>query len=37
MPSLNHRCDITAGVLRDQCAALLQTFFRAKRGAASAG
>lgn len=37
MPSLNHRCDITSGVLREQCAALLQSFFRAKRGAASAG
>jgi tRNA(adenine34) deaminase len=36
MPSLNHRCDISSGVLREQCAALLQSFFRAKRGAASA-
>jgi tRNA(adenine34) deaminase len=36
MPSLNHRCDITAGVRGDECAALLQSFFRAKRGAASA-
>ncbi len=30
-PSLNHQCDITAGVLRDECANLLQTFFRDKR------
>jgi tRNA(adenine34) deaminase len=30
-PSLNHRCEITAGVLRDECAALLQTFFKARR------
>lgn len=30
-PSLNHQCDITAGVLRDECANLLQSFFRAKR------
>ena len=30
-PSLNHQCDITAGVLRDECAKLLQSFFRAKR------
>ncbi len=30
-PSLNHRCEITAGVLRDDCAALLQSFFRARR------
>ena len=31
MPTLNHRCDVTAGVLRDACAALLQSFFRARR------
>lgn len=28
---LNHRCEITAGVLSDECAALLQEFFRARR------
>jgi tRNA(adenine34) deaminase len=32
MPGLNHRCDVTTGVLREECAALLQTFFRARRG-----
>lgn len=32
MPGLNHRCEITGGVMRDQCAALLQTFFQARRG-----
>ena len=32
MPSLNHRCEITGGVMRDECAALLQAFFRARRG-----
>lgn len=32
MPSLNHHCEITGGVLRDECANLLQTFFRARRG-----
>jgi tRNA(adenine34) deaminase len=32
-PSLNHRCEITAGVLREKCASLLQSFFRTKRGA----
>ena len=32
MPSLNHRCEITSGVRRDECAALLQSFFRARRG-----
>jgi tRNA(adenine34) deaminase len=33
MPALNHRCAITTGVLRDECAALLQSFFRARRKA----
>lgn len=32
MPSLNHRCEIIAGVLSDESAALLQTFFKARRG-----
>lgn len=32
LPALNHRCEIVAGVLRDECAALLQSFFRARRG-----
>ena len=31
MPGLNHRCDITSGVLAEECAALLQTFFKARR------
>ncbi|MEO7725282.1 MAG: tRNA adenosine(34) deaminase TadA [Chthoniobacterales bacterium] len=31
-PSLNHQCDIASGVLREDCAALLQNFFRARRG-----
>jgi tRNA(adenine34) deaminase len=31
MPGLNHRCEIAGGVLRDQCASLLQTFFQARR------
>jgi tRNA(adenine34) deaminase len=31
MPTLNHRSEITSGVLRDECSALLQSFFRAKR------
>ncbi|MGH9793758.1 MAG: tRNA adenosine(34) deaminase TadA [Candidatus Acidiferrales bacterium] len=30
-PQLNHRVEITAGVLRDECSALLQAFFAAKR------
>src|SRR5438132_12708506 len=31
MPGLNHRCEITSGVLREECAALLQTFFKSRR------
>ena len=31
MPRLNHRCEITVGVRREECSALLQSFFRAKR------
>ena len=30
-PSLNHRCEITPGVLQEECAGLLQTFFQARR------
>ena len=30
-PKLNHRCEITHGVRQDECAQLLQAFFRAKR------
>src|SRR5437868_6826896 len=32
MPGLNHRCEITSGVLREECAALLQSFFQSRRG-----
>ena len=31
MPGLNHRCEITAGILADECASLLKTFFQARR------
>ena len=31
LPSLNHHCEITGGVLAHECAALLQDFFRARR------
>jgi tRNA(adenine34) deaminase len=31
-PALNHHCDITSGVLENECAAILQDFFRKKRG-----
>ena len=30
-PALNHRCEIVAGVLQNDCAAILQEFFRKKR------
>jgi tRNA(adenine34) deaminase len=31
-PALNHHCQITAGVLENECASILQEFFRKKRG-----
>ena len=31
-PTLNHHCDVTSGVLENECAAILQDFFRKKRG-----
>ena len=31
MATLNHRCEITSGVLMQECAALLQSFFQARR------
>src|SRR6266702_31302 len=30
--ALNHRCQVTSGVLHAECAALLQDFFQKKRG-----
>lgn len=30
-PSLNHHCQITSGVLENECASILQDFFRNKR------
>ena len=41
-PALNHHCDIASGVLQNECAEILQDFFRKKRErtgdtAASAG
>jgi tRNA(adenine34) deaminase len=32
-PALNHHCEIKAGVLQNECAAILQSFFREKRAA----
>jgi tRNA(adenine34) deaminase len=31
MPTLNHRCDVASGILQDECAVMLQSFFRKKR------
>ena len=31
MPTLNHRCDISSGVLQNECAAILQDFFKKRR------
>jgi len=32
-PDLNHRIDITSGIMADKCRALMQEFFRSRRGA----
>src|SRR5438552_17137103 len=31
MPGFNHRCEIASGVLQDECATILQDFFRKRR------
>jgi tRNA(adenine34) deaminase len=31
MPTLNHRCDVASGILQNECAAILQNFFRKRR------
>ena len=36
-PGLNHRFAVTAGVLEDDCRAIIQQFFREKRRVSSAG
>jgi tRNA(adenine34) deaminase len=37
MPGFNHRCNIASGVLQDECAAILQDFFRKRRGEQNPG
>jgi tRNA(adenine34) deaminase len=34
-PALNHRVDLTPGVLAEECSTLLTTFFRARRNASA--
>ena len=34
-PGLNHRLEVVGGVLEDECRALIQTFFRERRGSQS--
>lgn len=36
-PTLNHRCEITAGVREAECRALLKSFFAAQRSAKKGG
>ena len=36
-PTLNHRCEITAGLRQDECRALLQSFFAEQRAARKNG
>ncbi|HEV7700451.1 MAG TPA: tRNA adenosine(34) deaminase TadA [Pyrinomonadaceae bacterium] len=36
-PDLNHRIEITAGVLADECRQLMQDFFKKRRGRRNAG
>jgi tRNA(adenine34) deaminase len=37
MQTLNHRCDITSGILQKECASILQDFFRKRRDDERAG
>jgi tRNA(adenine34) deaminase len=37
MPGLNHRCDIVSGILSDECAELLKSFFQTQRSRISDG
>jgi tRNA(adenine34) deaminase len=36
-PQLNHRCELTSGVRQDECVAMLQAFFRERRGESAEG
>jgi tRNA(adenine34) deaminase len=32
-PQLNHKVELTSGILADECSAMLTAFFRSRRGA----
>ena len=32
MPGFNHRCEMASGILQNECATILQDFFRRRRG-----
>ncbi len=36
LPSLNHRLEVTGGVLEEECREMMQAFFRSRRGGVSA-
>lgn len=36
LPGLNHRVDVTGGVLEEECREIMQAFFRSRRGGISA-
>jgi tRNA(adenine34) deaminase len=36
LPGLNHRLDVTGGVLEEQCREMMQAFFRSRRGGVGA-
>lgn len=36
LPGLNHRLEVTGGVLEEECREMMQAFFRARRGGVSA-
>ena len=36
LPALNHRLEVTGGVLEEECRELMQAFFRSRRGGVSA-
>ena len=37
MPTLNHRCDVSSGVLQNECSTILQDFFKKQRARKAEG